>query len=102
MIAGDEDDRRVGQRLAQPLELMEGEDDRRVGGANGVEEVPGDDDGVGARRDHAVDRGAKGVRDVGFPLVDAARGLPVVLPDAEMGIGDMGEFHPPKCLVSPC
>jgi hypothetical protein len=31
--------------------------------------------------------------DVGFPLIDAARGLPVILPDSEMRIGDMGEFH---------
>ena len=37
----------VGKRIAQPLKLPEGEDDRRVGRADGVEEVAGDDDGVG-------------------------------------------------------
>ena len=37
---------------------------------------------------------AEGVRDVGLALVDAGRGLPMVLPDAEVRIGDVGEFHP--------
>ena len=51
VVARDEDDRRVGQRLAQALELPEGEDDRRVSGPDGVEEIAGDDDRrPGARR----------------------------------------------------
>jgi hypothetical protein len=33
------------------------------------------------------------VGDVGLALVDAGGGLPMVLPDAEMRIGDVGEFH---------
>ena len=93
VIPRDENDRGVGQRLAQPLELTEGEDDRRVGGPNRVEEITGDDNRVGSRRDDPVDGGAEGVRDVGFALVDAGRRLPVVLPDAEVGVGDVGEFH---------
>ena len=56
VIAGDQHDRRLGQRLAQPLELAEREDDGGVGRADGVEQVAGHDDGVGARRDDAVDR----------------------------------------------
>jgi hypothetical protein len=34
------------------------------------------------------------VRDVGLALVDAGRGLPVELPNAQMGVGDVGQFHP--------
>ena len=93
MIAGDEHDRRAGQRLAEPLELPEREDDRGVGRADGVEEIAGHDDRVRARGDHAVDRQAEGVRDVGLALIDAGGGLPVVLPDAEVRVGDMGELH---------
>jgi hypothetical protein len=93
VVPGNEDDRRVGQCLAQPLELAEGEDDGGVGGPDGVEEIPGDDDGIRPRGDHAVDRGPEGVPDVGFALVDAKWRLTVVLPDAQVGIGDVGEFH---------
>ncbi len=93
VVAGDEHDRRAGQRLAEPLELPEGEDDRGVGRADGVEQIPGHDDRVRARRDDVVHRQAEGVRDVGLALIDAGGGLPVVLPDAEVRVGDMGEFH---------
>ena len=55
VIAGDQHDRRAGQRLAKPLELPEGEDDRGVGGPDGMEEIAGDDDGIGTGGDHAVD-----------------------------------------------
>jgi hypothetical protein len=33
------------------------------------------------------------VGDIGLALIDAGGGLPMVLPDAEMGIGDVGQFH---------
>ena len=94
-----EHDRRVGQRLAQPLELPEGEDDRRVGGADGVEEVAGDDDGVRARGDDPVHRQAEGAGDVGLALVDAGRGLAVILPNAQVGIGEVGQFHTGNVIV---
>ena len=93
MVARDEDDRRVGQRLAQPLELLEGEDDRRVGGTDGVEEVAGDDDGVRARGDDPVHRQAEGAGDVRLSLVDAGRGLAMILPNAQVGIGEVSQSH---------
>ena len=93
VVAGDEHDRRVRQCLAETLELTEGEDDSRVGGPDRVEQVAGHDDRVRPGCDDTVDGEPKGLGDVGFPLVDAGRGLPVVLSDAEVGIGDMGEFH---------
>ena len=94
MVAGDDDDRRLGaKRVAQALELPEREDDRGVGRTHRVKQVAGDYDHVGALRDDVVDHAAEGVGDVGFPLVDASGGLAVVLADSEVGIRDMGEFH---------
>jgi hypothetical protein len=93
VVAGDQDHRRVGQRLAQPLELAEREDDGRIGRAHGVEQVAGHHHRVGSSRDDAIDGGAKGRRYVGLPLVEAAGSLPVELPEAEVGIGKMGEAH---------
>jgi hypothetical protein len=59
-----------------------------------VEQISGHHHRVGPRRDHAVDRVAEGVRDIGLALIDPGRSLPVVLTDAEMRVGDMGELHP--------
>ena len=84
---------RLRKRLAEPLELVEGEHDRGVGGPNGVEQVARHHDGVGTRRDDAVYRDAEGVGDVGLALIDAGRSLPMVLPNAEVRIGDVGQFH---------
>jgi hypothetical protein len=94
VIAGDQDDRRVGQRRAKALELAKGEHDGGVGRANGVKEVSGDDDGIGTRGDHAVNRPAKSQGNIGFTLIESGGGLSVVLPDAEMGIGEVSELHP--------
>ncbi len=93
MVSGDEHDRSVGKRLAKPLELPEGEHDGGVGGPDGMKEISGDDYRVRPGGYHAVNGGAEGAGDVGFPLIDAGRGLPVVLPDAEVGVCDVGQFH---------
>src|SRR5687768_14869015 len=93
MIPRDEYDRRVGQRLAKPLKLAEGKDYGRVGRADRVEEIAGNDDGIGRRGDDSVYGGAEGVGNIGFALIDAGRSLPVILPHAEMRIGDMSQFH---------
>ena len=93
MVAGDEHDGRVGQRLAQPLELLEGENDRGVGGADRVEQVADDDDGVGTRRDHPIYRLPKGVGDIRLALIDAGGGLTMILPKPQVGIGEVGQSH---------
>ena len=82
-----------GSRGPEPLELLEGEDDRGVRGADRMEQVAGDDDDIGARREDAVHRLPKRRGRVGLALVDAGRGLAVVLPEAEMEVGEVGEFH---------
>ena len=94
MVAGDKNHRSLGQRVAEPLELAEGEDDRRVGRPHRVEQVARHDDRIGMGLDDGVDAGAKGVSDIGLALIDAGGSLPMVLPNAEVRVGDVGQFHP--------
>ncbi len=93
VIAGDQHDRRLGQRLAQPLKLLEGEDDRGVGGSDRVEEIAREDDRVRARRDDPVHGKPEGAGHVGLSLVDAGRDLTMVLPNSQVEIGEMGQSH---------
>ena len=93
MIAGDEHDRRAGQRLAQPLELAEGEHDGGVGGTDRMEQIPGDDHEVRRRGDDAVHGEPKGEGHVGLALVDAGRGLAMVLPRPQVRVGQVSHFH---------
>jgi hypothetical protein len=93
VVAGDEDDRSVGQRVAEALELAEGEDDGGVGRAHRMKEIAGQEHRVGPGRDHSVNRRTEGVRHIGLSLVDAGGGLPVVLPETEMRVGYVRQFH---------
>ena len=93
MVPGDEDHRRVGKGLSEPLELPERKDNGVIAGPDGVKEIPRDDDRVGSSGNDAVNSGSEGLSNIGFPLIDACRGLPVVLPDAEVGVCDVGQFH---------
>ena len=43
--------------------------------------------------DHAVDGEPERLGDVRLALVDAGRRLPMILPDAEVWIGDVRDFH---------
>jgi hypothetical protein len=83
----------VGQRVSQPLKLPKGEHNCGIGWAHGMEQITGDDNGVWPGGNDAVNGGAKGLSQIGFPLIDACRGLPVVLPDAQVGVRDVGQFH---------
>ena len=47
----------------------------------------------GRERDHAVDRTPERLRDVRFALVDSGGRQPVVLPEAEMEVGEVYEAH---------
>lgn len=86
MIAGDQNDRRIGELVAQPLEFPKGEQDRRVAGPHGMKQVAGHDDRVRARGDHPVDRQAEGGGHIRLPLVDPVRGLAMILAEAQVGI----------------
>ena len=58
-----------------------------------MEQIPCNDDYIRPGSNHSVDGGTKGLGDVGFPLIDTGRGLPVVLPDAKVGVCNVGQFH---------
>ncbi|HVD32665.1 MAG TPA: hypothetical protein VNC19_03740, partial [Gemmatimonadales bacterium] len=93
LVAGDEDNGRVGESLAEPLELPERKHNRVIGGPDGMKQIARDDDRVRSSCNHAVNGGAEGLGNIGFPLIDACRGLPMVLPDAQVGVRDVGKFH---------
>ena len=58
-----------------------------------MEQVARHDDRVGARRDDPVDGEPKGAGNVRFPLVDAGRSLTMILPNSQVGIGQVGQSH---------
>ena len=93
MVARDEDDPSVGQCFTKALKLSERKDDGVVRRAYGMKEITRDDDRVGSSGDHAVDGVPESLGNVGFPLIYPARSLPVVLPDAEVGVRNVGQFH---------
>jgi hypothetical protein len=93
VVTGDEDHVGAWESITEPLELPEGKDDRGVAWADGMKEIARDDDRVRSSGNDAVNGGAEGLGNIGFPLIDACRGLPVVLPDAQVGVRDVGKFH---------
>ena len=57
---------------------------------------PRDEHDVGRELDHPVDRARNDVRDVRLALIDAARSQPLVLPEAEVQVGEVDEAHAAK------
>jgi hypothetical protein len=93
VVPGDEDYVGAWESLTEPLELPEGKDDRRIAWPDGMKEIARDDDHFGSSGNNAVNGGTEGLGNIGFPLIDACRGLPMVLPDAQVGVRDVGKFH---------
>ena len=93
MVAGDKNDGCFRQSVAKALKLPEGEDNRVVGWPHRVKEVPGNYYHVWPHGNNALNGGPEGLSNIGFSLVDAARSLPVILPDTEMGVSNVGQFH---------
>lgn len=99
MIARGENDRCLGQRFTKPLKLPEGKQDGGVGGPNRMEEIARDYDDIRSRSYDTIYGSTEGLGDIGLPLVDAASCLPMVLPDSQVRIGDMGQFHGWRILL---
>jgi len=93
VVAGDEDHGGVWESFAEPLELPERKDDRGIAWPDGMKEIAREDDHVRSSGNDAVNGGAEGLGNVGLPLIDACRGLPVVLPDAQVGVCNVSQFH---------
>jgi hypothetical protein len=101
VIARHHHDDRIRKRRREARELRERIDDRRVHRAHGVEHVAGDDDDVGRERDHAIDRTTERVGDIRFALIDSGWREPMVLPEAQMEVGEVYEAHPPNLPLEP-
>jgi len=93
VIPRDDDDGRVRQPGPQPVQLLEQEQDRRIGGPDGVEDVARHHDQVGPLHQQVVHGAAERLGDVRLPLIPAARRLPVVLAEPEVEVGEVGELH---------
>ena len=63
-----------------------------------MKHVAREQDEVRALREHVVHGSPERLGDVRLTLVPAPRRLPVVLAEAEVEIGEVGELH---CLTSP-
>jgi hypothetical protein len=58
-----------------------------------VEEIAGDHDRVRARGDDPVHGHPEGAGGIRLSLVDAGRGLTMVLPNSQVGIGEVSQSH---------
>ena len=63
-----------------------------------MENVPGQHDQVGALSHQIVHRAPERIGDVRLALVATPGGLPLVLAESEVQVGEVSEFHP---LTSP-
>jgi len=93
MIPGDHHHCRVGKHLHQPRKLEECVEDRGIRGANGVKDIARDENDIGTQLDHGVDHPTQRRRDVGLPLIDSGRRLPLVLPEPKMYVGKVNQSH---------
>jgi hypothetical protein len=59
-----------------------------------MEEIAGDDHSVRTRGDDAVHGQPEGAGSVRLSLVDARRSLTMVLPNSQVGIGEVSQSHP--------
>jgi len=91
VVPGHHDDLRVGKRGAQPIELNEGVQDRRVRRAHLMKHVTGDEHDVGRELDHLVQRARDRLRHVHFTLIDPTRSQPLILAESQVQIGEVDE-----------
>ena len=93
MIAGDQDYRRTGNRGAKSRQFAEREQDHRVRWSDLMKHVAGDENDVGRKRDDGIDRVPGGPCDIGLALVVSCRAQPLVLAEAEVEVGEVGDAH---------
>jgi hypothetical protein len=56
-----------------------------------MKHIPADEHDVRRQLDRLVNRARERLRDVGLPLIDAARSQPLILAEAEVQIGEVNE-----------
>ena len=98
MFSRNHDDRDGGEIGAEPLQLLEEEEDRGIRRPDGVKDIARQHDQVGALSYQIVHRAPERIGDICLALVATPGGLPLVLAESEVQVGEVGEFHP---LTSP-
>ena len=98
MVARDHHKGRVRQSGPQALELLEEEEDRGIRRPDGVKDIARQHDQVRALSDQIIYRAPERIGDIRLALVATPGGLPLVLAESEVQVGEVGEFHP---LTSP-
>ena len=93
MVAADHHDERLRQRVSKACELAEGVNDDRICRPDHVEHVAGDENHVRLERDDLIQRAHERARHVGLALIEPTRGEPMVLPVAEVQVGEMYQAH---------
>ena len=93
VIAGDDDDDRVGQLAYEPRELREGVENRGVRRPHRVKHVPRDQHEIRTQFDDAIDGACERLRHIPLPLIDAGGGGALELPEPEMQVGEMEKAH---------
>jgi hypothetical protein len=58
-----------------------------------MEEIAGNDHGVGVSGDDTIDGASESLRDIRLALVDPGGVQPLVLSDAEMSVGKVCKLH---------
>jgi hypothetical protein len=91
VVPGDHHDGGARQLAAEPRELLERLEDRRVRRPDVVEHVARDHDQVGLESDRAIDRAPERPRHVRLPLIDPGGGQALELAEAEVEVGEVDE-----------
>src|SRR2546430_16678895 len=92
VVAGNHDDGRIRKAGAQPVQLLEEKQDRRIGGADGVEDVAGEKNELRALLEHVVHGPLERLGDVRLPPVPAPRRVPGELAETAGGARERAEI----------
>ncbi len=93
MVAGNDHYRDIRQPYSKLLQLIEGVEDRGVSRPNGMEQIASKQHDVRFGLEYGVDRMSERMRNIRLALVDTARCLAVVLTEAKVQVGQVGELH---------
>ena len=83
----------VRQTIAQRREYPKRTQDRRVGRAHGVKHIAPNDNDIRFQFGDLHHRALKRVTNIRLALIDAARRQSLILPEAEVQIGEVDETH---------
>ena len=86
MIAGNDHDDRIRKFAHQSGKLREGMENGRIRRTHCVKHIAANQDQVGAKFDHLINRAGERLRDICLPLVDPVGSGPLELPEPEVQV----------------